>query len=372
MQDFEPYFCTFEDCKAPFDVPNSFDGLLGHLRDHLPVRYHVDMPDGEHKEFDETEFKEHITKYSEISEEMLATMKEASRRKGAFLFESCPFCGGYPDVLEKRFPDLDTPEAQTELRKHIKQHMQDIALFLPPYREDIFNEDDDLMSSAVTRRRSINQNNSEVPDECKIVCNRPDCDCEDKGKYAAEDTLAVESTVETLAPDPEADQVADFWPELFGDSPLYDRSSAPDDYYFGDELLQPFIARLLSKTHTGGMVELGCWQEAERCDRVATQLLRIRGEITSESFEEITQLVVEVEATSRILRDIYDLFRLYRARTPIVTYYLTLVLGCLQKTLRDMMIYISNDELLSGRQWVLMNERLGDQGDISLIERFVL
>ncbi|KIN01859.1 hypothetical protein OIDMADRAFT_120606 [Oidiodendron maius Zn] len=120
------------------------------------------------------------------------------------------------------------------------------------------------------------------------------------------------------------------------------------------------------------MEELGCWQEAERCDRAATQLLRIRRELTVESFEEVTQLVVEVEATSRILRDIYDLFRLYRARTVIVTYYLTLVLGCLQKTLRDMMIYISNDELLSGRQWVLMNERLGDQGDISLIERFIL
>lgn len=118
--------------------------------------------------------------------------------------------------------------------------------------------------------------------------------------------------------------------------------------------------------------EFGCWQEAERCDRAATQLLRIRRELTVESFEEITQLVVEVEATSRILRDIYDLFRLYRARTVIVIYYLTLVLGCLQKTLRDMTIYISNDELLSGRQWVLMNERLGDQGDISLIERFVL
>ena len=248
MQDFEPYFCTFEGCKAPFDVPNTFDGLLGHLQDHLPIRYHVDMPDGEHKEFDETEFEEHVKRYGEISEEMLATMKEASRRKGAFLFESCPFCGGYPDVLEKRLPDPNTPEAQTELRKHIKQHMQDIALFLPPYREDIFNEDDDLKSSAVTRR-SVNQNNSGEPDECKTVCDRQDCDCNDKGKYAAEDALAAESIAETklstLAPDPEAEEEdADSWPELFGDSPLYDRSSVSDDYYLRNERLQPFIARL--------------------------------------------------------------------------------------------------------------------------------
>jgi hypothetical protein len=120
------------------------------------------------------------------------------------------------------------------------------------------------------------------------------------------------------------------------------------------------------------MEELGCWKEAQRCDLVAVQLLRIRRELTVESYDQITQLVVEVEATSRILRDIYDLFRLYRARTQVVMYYLQLVLGCLQKTMRDMMVYISNDELLSGRQWVLMKERLGDQGDMSLIERFVL
>ena len=82
MQDFEPYFCTFEDCKAPFDVPNTFDGLLGHLQDHLPVRYHVDTLDGEHKVFYETEFEEHVKRDGEISKEMLATMKEASRRKG--------------------------------------------------------------------------------------------------------------------------------------------------------------------------------------------------------------------------------------------------------------------------------------------------
>ncbi|KAN0082027.1 hypothetical protein V8E54_003325 [Elaphomyces granulatus] len=248
MQDFEPYFCTFEDCKAPFDVPNTFDGLLGHLQDHLPVRYHVDMPDGEHKEFDETEFEEHVNRDGEISEEVLATMKEASRRKGTFLFESCPFCGGYPDVLKKPLPD--TPEAQTELRKHIKQHMQDIALFLPPYREDIFNEDD-LKSSAVTRRRSVNRSDT-GEDECKTVCDRQGCDCKDKGKYAAEDALAAESMAEAeLAPDPEAEEDADSWPELLGDS-LYNRSSVSDDYYLSDECLQPFITRLEPEPPSSG------------------------------------------------------------------------------------------------------------------------
>src|SRR2546421_8332751 len=117
MQDFEPYFCTFDQCKAPFDISNSFDGLLDHLQSHLPVRHHVDDPNGKHREYVEEEFEDHINSHGNVSDEVMATLKEVSRKKGAFLFESCPFCGGYPDDLEKRFPNRDTLDAQKELRK---------------------------------------------------------------------------------------------------------------------------------------------------------------------------------------------------------------------------------------------------------------
>ncbi|CZR68612.1 uncharacterized protein PAC_18511 [Phialocephala subalpina] len=234
MQDFEPYFCTWEGCTTPFDVPNTFDGLLAHLQDHLEERYHVDMPDGEHKEFNEKEFEEHVARHGKVSNEMLVTMKEASQRKGAFLFESCPFCGGYPDVLEKLDPD--TPEAQKELRRHIKQHMQDIALFLPPHREDTVNEDDEFKSSIVTRR-SVGHSDLGVPDDFITVCGREGCDCKDKGKHSDEDVSAD-------SPVPE--QEVDFWAERFPQSSLYDRSSVTDEYYLSDERLQPFIARFWS------------------------------------------------------------------------------------------------------------------------------
>jgi hypothetical protein len=117
------------------------------------------------------------------------------------------------------------------------------------------------------------------------------------------------------------------------------------------------------------MEEFGCWREAERCDRVTIQLVRIRHELTT---AEPTPLVAAVESTSRLLRDVHDLYPLYRARAPIVMYYLTLVLPCLCKTSRDMMVCISNEELPSPRQWALVNERLGDQGGMSLVDRFVM
>jgi hypothetical protein len=237
MQDFEPYFCTREDCTTPFDVPNTFDGLLAHLQDHLEERYHVDMPDGEHKELNETEFEEYVAQHGEVSNRMLVTMKEASRRKGAFLFEICPFCTGYPDVLENSFPNPNTPEAQNKLRQHIKQHMQDIALFLPPERNDTDKEDNKSKGSIIIHR-SVDHSDLDVPEDFIIICGEEDCDCKDKGKNSDEDILES-------SPVPDQED-GDFWAERFPEYPQYDPSSVTDEYYLSDEVLQPFIAQFRS------------------------------------------------------------------------------------------------------------------------------
>ncbi|PSS20120.1 hypothetical protein M430DRAFT_34496 [Amorphotheca resinae ATCC 22711] len=120
------------------------------------------------------------------------------------------------------------------------------------------------------------------------------------------------------------------------------------------------------------MEESGCWWEAERCDRVATYLIRLRRDLNGEYDDEVTALLAGVESTSRILRDAHDLFPFYRPRVLLVLYYLHIVLPCLSRTLRDMMIYISHDELPPSRKWVLMNERLSDQGGMPLASRFVI
>lgn len=116
----------------------------------------------------------------------------------------------------------------------------------------------------------------------------------------------------------------------------------------------------------------GCWLEAARCDRVAVILLRLRNDLTIAFHEHITALIREVESTSRLLRDLYDLFSFYPTRVAIVDYYLHVILPCLSKTLRDMLIYIDNIQLTYTSQWTLMNERLGDQGGMPLVHRFVM
>lgn len=248
-----------EECKAPFDVSNSFDGLLDHLQSHLEERYHVDMPDGKHEEFDETGFEHHLARHGELSAGLESIMKKASRRKGPFLFESCPFCGGYPDVIEKLFSDSDTLEAQKALRKHIKQHMQDIALFLPPYREDIVDEDDDLKSFAVTGQ-SANVEDFEGLGEFLDICGQEDCDCKSRGRSIT-DTLpdgSIAVTAEAEDMDTQMDLITpilpndtdpDLWKELFPTSAAYDSSPVPDEYFLGDEHLRSFLVSLSPQSH---------------------------------------------------------------------------------------------------------------------------
>lgn len=116
----------------------------------------------------------------------------------------------------------------------------------------------------------------------------------------------------------------------------------------------------------------GCWQEARRADKVADKLLAIRTALNPEYYENISAVLKEVESASRLLRDLYDLFPIYRNRVPIVLYYLTVILPTLCKTMRDMMIYIDNDDLPIRSRWTLMAERLSDQGGITLAQRFAM
>lgn len=264
MLDFEPYFCLFEGCETPFEVPNSFGGLLGHLQEHLPLRWHADLPGGEHKEFDdEVLFEEHVRTHGGVSGDALAIMKETSLRRVAFLFESCPFCGGYPDVIEKRYPDPIDPDAQLALRRHIKQHMHDIALFLPPYREDTFENFEDFNSSAVTRRRSIDMNNAEDTEEWRTICDNDDCDCKDTDKNTAEEGMLPDypfsGTVgEGLMDDVRKwridftmgraiEEVSDFWSSLLDGSNLYDRSKWSNKDFGSDSCLKPFVTEFFAQ-----------------------------------------------------------------------------------------------------------------------------
>jgi hypothetical protein len=115
----------------------------------------------------------------------------------------------------------------------------------------------------------------------------------------------------------------------------------------------------------------GCWVEAKRADKVAAILLCMRSDL-DDYYENISAVLKEIECTSRLLRDLYDLFPIYRSRVPVVLYYLNVILPTLCKTMRDMMIYIDNQDLPTRTQWTLMTQKMGDRGGMTLAQRFAM
>ncbi|KAL8387701.1 hypothetical protein RB595_009726 [Gaeumannomyces hyphopodioides] len=237
MEDFEPYFCTEEACQRPFSFPNTFDGLMAHLQTHVPVRYHLDTPSGKHMEADhEDELEGQIPSVhtdQPLLGDSLSALKNSTRRRGVFIFRTCPFCGGYPEVLEKGFGDPSNPESQEELRYHIKEHMQQIMLFLPPDREDLTGGGDNVEASTSTERESVRETNRGEAEDIPMLCSREECDCQEPAQASL--------------PDLEADH--DFWIEMLKECGKYDRSDVSTDYFLRAECaeLEPFISRWKSQ-----------------------------------------------------------------------------------------------------------------------------
>ena len=87
---------------------------------------------------------------------------------------------------------------------------------------------------------------------------------------------------------------------------------------------------------------LGCWREARRVDNIAASLASLRATLDIEFTDHIMAVLREVESTSRLLRDIYDLFPVYRSRVPIILYYLNVLLPSLCRSLKDMALYLEH------------------------------
>ncbi|KLU85493.1 hypothetical protein MAPG_04516 [Magnaporthiopsis poae ATCC 64411] len=207
LQDFEPYFCTVDNCKDPFGFPNTFDGLMAHLQSHVPFKYHLDTPDGEHMEFDrESEFENQVREFHGgdlLDEVHLDKLKKSSLRRGIFMFHSCPFCGGFPDDLEKDgYSDPTKAACQTQLRRHVDLHMQQLIKFLPPFREDLVKKDMAKKGSAEVDGTLSDNGTAEHVDLVETECEQEDCSCH----YDAD----------RFPGPPDMDAEGDFWREMAG------------------------------------------------------------------------------------------------------------------------------------------------------------
>ncbi|KAK8924349.1 hypothetical protein VCV18_004768 [Metarhizium anisopliae] len=182
MRDLEPYFCVFKDCSKPFDVHNSFDGVLAHMHDsHVAVPYWWSMPDGSRQEFKNRDlFDQFLEQELDLPRSEFDSLRAIFRRKEGFRFATCHFCGCYPEKF-RRCLRWDTPFAQEEMRKHIKQHMEEIALYLLPVMDDVVDDapgEDNMSDDAVgTQRHGLDELSAVT---WRTTPQQEHCDSEDR------------------------------------------------------------------------------------------------------------------------------------------------------------------------------------------------
>jgi hypothetical protein len=230
MEDFEPYFCTFENCQSPFEVPNSFSGLLMHMHSHQNGVKDVRDPGYAKSGINQATVLEQDTDASDTTDQRRDTaLNRNEHGRTPFLFRTCPFCNGYPDRLEMMFADRDTIEAQMALRKHVQQHMQDFALFLPPCRSESSGYSETSQDSDLPHRPSEANNVPEIFEDILGVCEDVKCTCKIVGSLSQDNAIVAEPPLD--------------WSELFAGLLSYDRTLATEEELRADERLSTFVLR---------------------------------------------------------------------------------------------------------------------------------
>lgn len=202
MRDFEPFFCVFDDCKHPFESSDSFSGWITHVQqEHMPLRWHCTAPVHDPMSFTEKEnFEEHMrSHYDHLTDPLLSRLTKHSERREARILQSCPFCGGLPEELEREFPNQQDPEAQQAFQRHLKNHLIDIALILPPIRVDMHEEEGRSSGSSAQGDEDKAFDSDEEAIIPLTYCERGDqekpCDCRNGERDSTTEWLTISGIV---------------------------------------------------------------------------------------------------------------------------------------------------------------------------------
>ncbi|KAI5925583.1 hypothetical protein F4810DRAFT_659187 [Camillea tinctor] len=192
MHDFEPYFCVFDDCCSPFTCANTYDGWVAHMRDtHTQAEWHcwycktvfsgpfstpIELENHlveNHQEKDIDSIRPTIVKHSVIH--------------GQYALQHCPFCGGFPEEIEKVYLDRDCKQARETLQKHVRDHLIAVALILAPVETRETDDEPDYTHSEPERDSDSEFGLDGVGDRYELECQNQSCDCKESKKSSVFD-----------------------------------------------------------------------------------------------------------------------------------------------------------------------------------------
>lgn len=101
--------------------------------------------------------------------------------------EECPFCTGFPEEIETKYPTRDCEEAHEALEKHVRDHLISVAMILAPVES---GESGDHIEDVNTEAESdigSERDLEGVGDIHELECEDPSCDCKDTSKSSIPD-----------------------------------------------------------------------------------------------------------------------------------------------------------------------------------------
>ncbi|KAG6359198.1 hypothetical protein INS49_012718 [Diaporthe citri] len=102
----------------------------------------------------------------------------------------CPFCGGFPEEVEKDSSKWDHESALGKLEKHVKDHLVSVALILAPMeREEPAGQFDETQSEAQRGDQSERDSNG-VGDQYELECSNALCDCKTRSDLELEQNIS--------------------------------------------------------------------------------------------------------------------------------------------------------------------------------------
>lgn len=208
IRDLEPFFCVFDECDKPFACGQSQTAWAHHMKQNhaLPMwNCPYCPPLGASSRFSSSmELNNHLenSHADRISQGLRDVAVEHSKVRTNEILGKCPFCDGYPDEIDKEFPNHSSRGAIKSLENHIRHHLDDIALLLLPIGmgDNMQQEEDSDAEAERGNRSEQNVKNLELLMErftaADLQCSRAACDCHIDpsilgGSWASWDDLCI-------------------------------------------------------------------------------------------------------------------------------------------------------------------------------------
>ncbi|KAM0414538.1 hypothetical protein ACHAPT_013618 [Fusarium lateritium] len=204
IHDFEPFFCVFDNCSSPFGCAETYTGWITHMREaHTQPQWHCwhcKSPTLSSGPFSNPgELEDHLTDHhgEEVPETFRPTLVKHSVLRDQHALQDCPFCGGFPEELEKSYPQRECTKAREALEKHVRDHLISVALILAPIETGELDEEYDDTKSEAQRDENSARDLDEVSLSHEMQCSNDTCDCRDQRKNSVSDWPTFEAVFES-------------------------------------------------------------------------------------------------------------------------------------------------------------------------------